>query len=64
MINPKRVVEPVVAVVLLQHLVVGDLQEPDVLLVDALVPDVVQDGHLLKVTASGEVSSRRRGDGG
>lgn len=64
MVDPERVVEPVVAVVLLEHLVIGDLQKTHVLLVDAFVPDVVQDGHLFKVGARGEVRPWRRGDRG
>lgn len=62
MVDPERVVEPVITVVLLEHLVVGDLQKPYVLLVYAFVPDVIQDGHLLKIRASGEVWPWRRGD--
>lgn len=64
MVDPERVVEPVVAVILLQHLVISDLQEPHVLLIYAFVPDVIQDGHLLKVGARVEVRPGRRGDGG
>lgn len=48
MVYPEGVVEPVVAIVLLKHLVVGDLKVSDVLLVNAIIPDVIQDGHLLK----------------
>lgn len=62
MVDPKSVIEPVVAVVLLEHFVVRDLQKPNVLLIYALVPDVVQDGHLLEVWASGEVWQWRCGN--
>lgn len=64
MVDPECVVEPVVAVILLEHLVISDLQKPHVLLVDAFVPDVIQDGHLLELGARVEVRSGRRGDGG
>lgn len=49
MVDPEGVIEPVHAVVLLQQPLVGDTQEADVLLIDATVPDVIQDGHLLKL---------------
>lgn len=49
MVDPEGVVEPVVAIVLLQHLVVSYLKVADVLLINAVIPDVIQDGHLLKI---------------
>ena len=49
MVDPERVVEPVHAVVLLQQPLVGNTQEADVLLIDATIPDVIEDGHLLKL---------------
>lgn len=64
MVDPERVVEPVVADVLLQHLVIRDLQESDVLLVYSFVPDVIQDGHLLELGARAEIRPGRCGDGG
>lgn len=63
MVDPERVIEPVVTVILLEHLVISDLQEPHVLLIYAFVPDVIQDGHLLKLCAWLEVGPGRRGDG-
>ena len=49
MVDPECVVEPVHAVVLLQQPLVGNTQEADVLLVDATIPDVIEDGHLLEL---------------
>lgn len=49
MVDPECVIQPVHAIVLLQQALVGDAQKADVLLIDATVPDVVQDGHLLKL---------------
>ncbi len=43
------VVEPVGAVIILHEFLVGAPQEPHILLVQASVPDVIQDGHLLKL---------------
>lgn len=62
MVHPERVVEPVVAIILLEHLVVSDLQKLYVLLIYAFIPDVIQDGHLLEVRAPAEVRPGRRGD--
>lgn len=49
MVDPECVIEPVVAIILLEHLVISDLKKTNVLVIYALVPDVVQDGHLLEV---------------
>ncbi|KAK2505937.1 hypothetical protein MC885_013193 [Smutsia gigantea] len=49
MVDPESVIEPVHAVVLLQQPLIGDAQEADVLLINATIPDVIQDGHLLKL---------------
>lgn len=49
MVDPESVIEPVVAVILLQHLLISDLQESHVLLIYAFIPDVVQNGHLLEL---------------
>lgn len=49
MVDPEGVIEPVHAVVLLQQPFIGDAQEADVLLINATIPDVIQDGHLLKL---------------
>ncbi len=43
------VVEPVGAVIILHEFLVGAPQEPHILLVQASVPDVIKDGHLLKL---------------
>lgn len=60
MVDPERVIEPVHAIVLLQQPLVGDTQEADVLLINATIPDVIQDGHLLKFCAGPEEGLRRR----
>jgi len=62
MVDPECIVKPVVAVVLLEHLVIRDLQKPYVLVIYAFIPDVVQDGHLLKISARGEIPPGWRGD--
>lgn len=64
MVDPERVIDEVAADVLLQHLVVRDTQQSNVLLIYAFVPDVVQNSHLLKVGARAEVRPGWRGDGG
>lgn len=48
--DPVCVVEPVGAMIILQQFLIGAPQEPHILLVQASVPDVIQDGHLLKLT--------------
>lgn len=48
--DPVCVVEPVGAVIILQQFLIGAPQEPHILLVQASVPDVIQYGHLLKLT--------------
>lgn len=49
MVDPECVIQPVHAIVLLQQALVGNTQEADVLLINATIPDVIQDGHLLKL---------------
>lgn len=49
--DPVCVVEPVGAMVILQQFFVGALQESQIFLVQASIPDVIQDGHLLKLAA-------------
>lgn len=49
MVDPECVIQPVHAIVLLQQALIGDTQETDVFLVNATIPDVIQDGHLLKL---------------
>lgn len=64
-IDPVSVVEPVRVVVVLQQLLISLLQQHQVFSIQAGVPDVVEDGHLLKLTAVFILDGRqlRCGDG-
>lgn len=52
MVDPVGVIEPVRRVVVLEQLFVSPLQQQQVFAVQPGVPDVVQDGHLLKLAAA------------
>lgn len=48
---PQGVIEPVHTIVLLQQAVICDTHEFDILLIYASVPNIIQNGHLLKLGA-------------
>lgn len=58
-LDPVGVIEPVGPARLLQQLLIREPQVPHVLQVQARIPDVIQDGHLLKLTAGLEGRWRR-----
>lgn len=48
---PQRVIEPVHTIVLLQEAVIRDTHEFDIFLIYASIPNIIQNGHLLKLGA-------------